>query len=38
MPHLEPIYILSQEMLTVVSVQPEAHLFVPHEIETGGQM
>ena len=32
MPYLEPIYLLSQEMLTVVSIWPEAHFFMPHEI------
>ena len=38
MPYLEPIYLLSQEMLTVVSIQPEAHFFVPQEMQIGGQM
>ena len=38
MPELEPTYLLTQEMLTVVGIQPEAHIFVPHEMETGGQL
>ena len=35
MPELESTYLLSQEMLTFVSNQPEAHFFVPHEITEG---
>ena len=32
MPELEPTYLLSQEMLTALSIQPEAHFFIPHEM------
>ena len=38
MPELEPTYLLSQEMLTVLSIQPEAHFLIPHEMQTGGQL
>ena len=34
----EPNYLLSQKMLTVVSIQPEAHFFIHHEIQTGDQL
>ena len=27
-----------RQMLTVVNIQPEAHFFVPQEMEIGGQM
>ena len=29
---------LSQEMLTVVSIQPEDPFFLPHEMQTGGHL
>ena len=32
MPELEPVCLLFQEMLTVLSIQPEAHFFVLHEM------
>ena len=38
MPSLEPTYLLSHEMLTVVSSQPEAHFLVPQEMPAGGQL
>ena len=33
MPQLEPINLLSQKMLTVVSIPPEAHFFMSHEMQ-----
>ena len=38
MSNLEPIYLLSQEMLTVLRIQPEDHLVNPHEMQIGGQL
>ena len=38
MPQLEPTCLLSQEMLTVVSAQHEAHFLKPHEMQIGGQL